>query len=297
MHFKKEMAIIFGPRQALTILVVFFLTLTLWRGSAAADSTLTRPDRIVSLNLCADQYLLTLADPSQIRALTHYAQDPTMSFMAEEAKAFPMTTGDAEAVISLKPDLIITNPYQQQQTQALISRFDFPTIAMPVALDLNGMIEQIQMIATAIGYPERGDALIEEMTSTLAQIDQATAQIPKSQRPTIIHYQRRGFVTGTQTLLNEIMDRAAVNNLASQLNHKSIGKISMERILLENPDYLLTSVKTENARDIGTQLLNHPALSKFSADRRLYLSRAEIICEGPSFPHAIKSLYEQVHGH
>jgi len=38
------------------------------------------PQRIVSTNLCADQYLIALADKSQIAGLTLFARDPSLSF-------------------------------------------------------------------------------------------------------------------------------------------------------------------------------------------------------------------------
>ena len=44
------------------------------------------PERIVSLNLCADQMLLALADRGQIAALSHLATDPGISAAAEAAR-------------------------------------------------------------------------------------------------------------------------------------------------------------------------------------------------------------------
>ena len=44
--------------------------------------------RIVSLNLCADPYLMAFADKTQIAALTHLSRDPDMSAYAEAAQAF-----------------------------------------------------------------------------------------------------------------------------------------------------------------------------------------------------------------
>ena len=46
------------------------------------------PSRIVSINLCADELLLSLADANQIAALSPYAVDEDLSFMASEATGF-----------------------------------------------------------------------------------------------------------------------------------------------------------------------------------------------------------------
>ncbi|MGH6782919.1 MAG: ABC transporter substrate-binding protein, partial [Sphingomonadaceae bacterium] len=63
-----------------------------------------RPQRIVSLNLCADQYLMALADPQQIAALTPFARDPDMSAGAAMARKLPVARGHAEEVLARNPD-------------------------------------------------------------------------------------------------------------------------------------------------------------------------------------------------
>src|SRR3546814_12478291 len=57
------------------------------------------PQRVVSLNLCVDQYLLALADREQIAALTTFATDPAMSAAAERAAGIPQIRGAAEEEI------------------------------------------------------------------------------------------------------------------------------------------------------------------------------------------------------
>ena len=54
--------------------------------AVAAPPSNKAPQRIVSLNLCADQYLLALADRDQIAGLTRNAIDPDMSAAAAQAK-------------------------------------------------------------------------------------------------------------------------------------------------------------------------------------------------------------------
>ncbi|MES9929463.1 MAG: hypothetical protein ABW158_15245, partial [Candidatus Thiodiazotropha sp. 6PDIVS] len=47
--------------------------------SVLADAA--QPQRVVSLNLCSDQLLLMLADPSQIASVSHLAREETSSFV------------------------------------------------------------------------------------------------------------------------------------------------------------------------------------------------------------------------
>ena len=66
-----------------------FAVAVLWFAAAAADP----PRRIVSFNVCADQLVVALADPSQIVALSPYAADPMTSVVADKARAFPASAG------------------------------------------------------------------------------------------------------------------------------------------------------------------------------------------------------------
>src|SRR5258708_34660116 len=70
------------------------------------------PRHIVSLNTCADGYLMALADPGQIAALTRFARDPALSPQPALASRLPMTAGSVEAGLALDPDLGSASPFR-----------------------------------------------------------------------------------------------------------------------------------------------------------------------------------------
>jgi iron complex transport system substrate-binding protein len=76
-------------------------------GTLAAQ---TPPRRIVSVNLCTDQYVLALADRAQIAGLTRNAADPDMSAGAKAARGLPQLGSSAEALLAVHPDLVLGMP-------------------------------------------------------------------------------------------------------------------------------------------------------------------------------------------
>ena len=62
--------------------------------------------RIVSLDFCADQYVLKLADREQILAVSPDAVRE-FSYMRETAQGLPTVRSVAEDVLILKPDLVV----------------------------------------------------------------------------------------------------------------------------------------------------------------------------------------------
>ena len=79
-----------------------------------------RPSRVVSLNLCADQLLLQLAEPDQIKSLSPLARDRSLSFLAEAARAFPLNDGKGKSILFSGADLVLTGTFGQQNRTALL---------------------------------------------------------------------------------------------------------------------------------------------------------------------------------
>jgi iron complex transport system substrate-binding protein len=52
---------------------------------ASTPAGATKPQRIISLNLCTDQILIDLVPASRIRALSHVAGDASVSSIAARA--------------------------------------------------------------------------------------------------------------------------------------------------------------------------------------------------------------------
>ena len=74
-------------------------------GSAALAAALPR---LVSMNVCADQLLLTLADPEQILGLSRFSRDGWQS-QAGDISRYPVLSGGAEDVLLIRPDIVVVS--------------------------------------------------------------------------------------------------------------------------------------------------------------------------------------------
>lgn len=247
-----------------------------------------RPRRIVSLNLCADQYLLALADPGQIVALTQFARDPEMSAAAGKARAFHSTRGSAEEVLALRPDLILATPGRRRETMARLQGRDIATLDVSFANNYADIVAQIRSVAVAVGHPARGEALIVHMDRQLASIP-ATA----GRGAVAAYYQRRGFLTGTGTLIDDLMQRVGLRNLAAKLGKPALARVGLEEMAMARPDYLIVETATDQVQDQGTEMLHHPVLAPIP---RLRLPQAWTVCGGPAYVEAARALAAQLGG-
>lgn len=250
--------------------------------------TAAPPRRIVSLNLCADQYLLALADPGQIAALTQYARDPAMSAGAAAARRLPQGRGTAEEVVALEPDLVLASPKRRAATRTAIAGRHYRTLNLSPATDYPAIVARVREVAAAVGHPDRGEALIRRM-------DAALARLP-APRPhgLAAYYQRRGYVSGTGTLIDDLMKRVSLTNLAGRLGRTAVSQLSLEQLVAARPDYLLVESDGQGATDQGSEMLHHPILAGIP---RLRLPQAWTVCGGPAYVLAAQSLAAQLARH
>ncbi|MEZ5998409.1 MAG: hypothetical protein R3B98_06925 [Hyphomonas sp.] len=67
---------------------------------------LAEKPRVVSLDYCADQFVLGLADREQILAVSKDAEKP-FSHLRDRAAGLPKVRAAAEDVVALKPDIVV----------------------------------------------------------------------------------------------------------------------------------------------------------------------------------------------
>ncbi|MDI1294591.1 MAG: ABC transporter substrate-binding protein, partial [bacterium] len=107
------------------------------------------PRRIVSLNLCADQLLIALADRRQIAGLTHNASDPQMSAEAAAARGLPILHGSAEEVLAIDPDLLIGMPARRNPAIAILKARRYRTVDLKTANDYADIVAAVRSVAAA----------------------------------------------------------------------------------------------------------------------------------------------------
>jgi iron complex transport system substrate-binding protein len=260
------------------------LLLALMPGTTAAAPSPV-PRRIVSLNLCADQLVVALADRSQIAGLTRNAADVEMSAVAARTHGLHILGASAEELVAIDPDLMVGTPPSRDGIMAALAPHHYREVDLPWANSYADIVTQIRQVARAVGHPERGAALI-------ARMDRALTALPRvSRHPVAAYYQRRGFMTGAGTLVDDMMTRIGLVNLATKLGKPALSQVSLEEMIAAKPDYLIVERATDRVVDQGTEMLHHPALDRIP---RLHLPEAWTVCGSPAYVLAAQSLTRQI---
>lgn len=245
------------------------------------------PERIVSMNLCSDQLVLALADRQQIAGLTRNAVDPGMSDEAPAARGLPLLSNSAEQILAIDPDLVVGMPASGSAALA-VAPDRYSLLDLETANRLDQIYRTIGQTAAAVGHPARGAALI-------ARMKQDIADLPRPGRGRVAaYYQRRGYMTGTGTLVDDMMTRVGLVNLAGKLGKPPLSQLSLEEMVAARPDFLIVERATTIIDDQGSEMLHHPALSGIA---RIVVPEAWTVCGSPAYTKAAHSIAAQIARH
>jgi iron complex transport system substrate-binding protein len=261
--------------------LAIFATISSLGGAHAADA----PGRVVSFNLCADQLVLALANPGQIAGLSPYAADPVLSVMAERARDFPRLDWQAESVIPLKPDLLLTGNWDRPVTRRLLGSLGYRIAEVDVVISIDAARQQMLDVSALLGHPQRGEAMARELDATRRRL-----AAERSHAGTALVLERGGFASGSQTIAAALLAEAGLRAPPGAPGGIG-GFLPLEKLLMLKPDYVVLKDAPREATDQGALYLTHPALrGAYPPDKRIRLPARYALCGGPSLIAAMNYL-------
>ncbi|MBX3509601.1 MAG: ABC transporter substrate-binding protein [Hyphomonadaceae bacterium] len=198
-------------RDVAVEVAVRWLVCALALGFASAAEAV--PQRVVSLDYCADQFVLALADRDQIAALSRGAQRDDSHYRAR-ARGIRQTRGTLEEVLALRPDLIVRNWGGPWDAQEVYGRFGVPVLQVGDSTDFDAARLDIREAAAAFGQRARGEALVRDLDARLQHL-RATAP---PHRAAVMYLSAGGAVAGRGTLMDVVITEAGGRNLRSEQN-------------------------------------------------------------------------------
>jgi iron complex transport system substrate-binding protein len=180
-------------------------------------------------------------------------------------------TANLEAVLGLKPDLILDVGYVTDTYVSLADRVQQQT-GISYAL-LDGRFEETarayRLLGELIGRREDAEVLAGYTERTVATITGRIAGIAKDQRPRI-YFARgpRGLETGLGGSITVETVEFLAQNVAGE-TRGGLGNVSIEQVLVWNPDIIVTI-----DRDFAAKVYDDPAWATVAAvrARRVHLS-------------------------
>jgi iron complex transport system substrate-binding protein len=246
--------------------------------------------RLVSMNVCADQLLLTLADPEQILGLSRFARDGWQS-QAGDISRYPVLSGGAEDVLLIRPDIVVASAFDKRSTRELLKAKGLHLVELAVPKTLDEARQQIREAGDITGHPDRAAVEIARLDAALARARRAVSE----RHYRVLPLSRRGWVAGSDSFVGSLLGETGLRSAAGDLGFAFGGFASLEAIVNLRPDFIVVSQAGDTAKDDGQAFLLHPALERFyPPEKRIVIPERMTECGGVLLADALDALTAEV---
>ncbi|MGE0597672.1 MAG: ABC transporter substrate-binding protein [Hyphomonadaceae bacterium] len=231
------------------------------------------PQRVVSLDYCADQFVLALADRAQIAAVSRGAIRDD-SYHRARAEGLPRTRGALEDVLALRPDLVVRNWGGPWDAEAVYARFGVPVLQVGDTPDFAAARADLIDAARVLGHAARGETLAHDLDLRLARL----AAAAPAREPGVMYLSSGGAVAGSGVMMDAVISAAGGRNI---WQGQSWTVLPLERMVTTPPALIaLGFFETGRTRVNAWTPSRHPAVQRALAHAlTVSLPAAAISCE------------------
>ena len=254
-------------------------------GLCAMPALAGTPVRVVSMNLCTDQLAMLLADEGQLISVSRIASDPRSSAMVEQAARYRSNSGQAEEIFLMQPDLVLAGSFTARASVNMLERLDIPVVKFKPADGLDEVRARIIEMGTALGHPERAEALAADFDIRLAEYTQEVRE-----RPRAALYYANGYTSGDKTLAGQILTAAGFDNITAEVGFNNFGSIPLEVLAMTQPDTVVTS-RPYPGGSRSEEIMDHPVVEALRSTRPdASLTDSDWVCGTPFVLEAIADM-------
>ena len=216
--------------------------------------------RVMSLDGCADQYVLSMLPDADL-ALSPRADDSD-SYMASAAKGRRRMRPSLEGAVGFQPDIVVRQWGGDARLTAALTRRGVRVVEIGDATDLTQVRANILRVAGELGRPDVGRRLAADMDARLARADAASRP-----REPALYLTASGWTTGPGSLVDDVMRAGGLENATTA---PGFGAVSLERLALAPPRRFVLSFYDRPGSDrhgVGRHEVVRRAVSKGEAAR------------------------------
>lgn len=220
--------------------------------SASEGSTVAR--RLVCQTLfCAEVAAELAPEPDgPIVAWPEIARDATYSLVAAEALTRAVAGSTAEAIVALRPDVVVVATYSRPDTLSQLEALGVRLLRQPDPRGFDEISQSILEIGREIGRDGAAQALVARMNERLRTLALAVVSAPS---PRVIGL-FGDSVAGAGTTFDAALRAAGLTNAAGAI--EGWGAIDQERLLALRPDVVVVPAPDEV--EAGHVIAGRPAI-------------------------------------
>lgn len=229
------------------------LTLAIFTLAASVASASDLP-KVVSVNVCTDQFVMLLADPAQVSSISDLSDDPQSSAMADMAGAFAKNNGRAETIVIEEPDVVVAGEWSDPALLTMLRTVGIEVVQFPVITALADIPDQLRRMGAVLNREDVAEQHATEFDTRLSAFSGTNDTAPIA-----AFFYPNGYSLGAGTLSHDILTKGGARNLSVELGMKGGGRLALEQVVLRQPD-LLIGAPSYSGFSRSEELTSHPAL-------------------------------------
>jgi len=248
--------------------------------------------RIVSLSPELTEILFAAGAGDAVVGVTTYCNYPAEATSRAKIGGFSAKTISVEAIVALKPDLVVGGLSAHGQLAPQLERAGLRFAAIPTR-DFASVYASIELAGRIAGDEAKAGAIVAAMKARVAAIRSRTASIPVADRPVVFWetWDEPLMSAGPGTFTGQIIEAAGARNCFAD-STADWPVISFEALLARDPDYIMAADSHGEALT-PERLARRPgwnSLSAVKAGRIVFIDGDISSRGGPRFVDAIESM-------
>jgi iron complex transport system substrate-binding protein len=247
------------------------------------------PRRIVSVALSDDELLLELVPPERLAGITYLVDDPstTPSHALAPPAAARVTDENPEALLALRPDLVVSAGYTRAEAVVLLEAAGVPVLGTGGHASLDDVLAAVATLGDAVGEPERAAAFAASLRARITAVE---GRAWPGRSPRVLVWEG-GFTYGRGSMPDDVVRRAGGVNVASEAGLRGPASITEEAAVALAPDVVLVPVEDTAPRPHAPELLGGaPVWQAVAAVRRGDVYGVPRAWLGSVSHHAVRAL-------
>lgn len=250
------------------------------------------PQRIVSLAPSVTELLFAIGAGEQVVGVTTFCNYPAEAESLPEIGGFSAKTISIEAIVALKPELVIAGTASQQPVVEALEQLNIPVFVL-APTTLEEVYSGLTQLGAITGNAEQAAEVTATMHKRVDAVVARVATIPADQRPTVFYevFDEPLMSSGPQTFIGQLLDLAGAANIFGDAT-EDYPQISAEVIIERNPAVIVAP--SSHADRVTPELLAaRPGWEAIRAvqEKRVYIIDGDIVSRpGPRLADALEAL-------
>ncbi len=242
-------------------------------GASPAAAQATKPQRVASINLSADEVLVEILPPGRLVSVTRWAdaEGPSNVVGRVPKSVHRFVKADMEQLVALEPDLVVVSEYTDADFMKQLERSGLRVHRMLGLSTLAGVRGAILDLGRAVGEDEAARRLVAAYDAKLAELNR---RLTGATKPRVLYWSGN-MTAGADTAIGALIEAAGGVNVGREMGIAGIAPPGAERAFVANPDAVLVGTWPGSTEAVTS----HPLFSQWTAVKqgRIVALRTELL--------------------